>query len=392
MPRFSGNRGEWSEIYIFLKLMCDEKIYIADRNLAPLPNTFLTISKIVREEYAGEKYEYYTGETVRIFRNGRDTGEIIPISEFQNAKKLLWNVINTSERGNSLSCKEIEKFLGKIHISKLKAPAVQQNNFFGGTQDIVLQVRDYRTGIDSLVGFSCKSDFSSKSTLFNASKENTNFVYEVTGNVSDEMMERFNKTFVLQNKTNKDTGMTEYHQLIAIQERMHLLKEAECDIVYADTATQNTKRNLILSGGIEMPAIVAGMLKAYYFEGEGKSVNSSIDYALDYLVKNDIAHYGFDETKDIYRRKAGTLLYDMFTGMRMSKAWNGKSAVNGGYIFARNNGEVVAVHSCISEEFKEFLINNLRFESPSASRHGYMEMYKENGKHFLKLNMQIRFK
>ena len=32
MPNLSGNKGEWSEIYIFLKLMSDGKVYAADKN------------------------------------------------------------------------------------------------------------------------------------------------------------------------------------------------------------------------------------------------------------------------------------------------------------------------------------------------------------------------
>lgn len=54
--------------------------------------------------------------------------------------------------------------------------------------------------------------------------------------------------------------------------------------------------------------------------------------------------------------------------------------------------EQILTYSPPSSAGGEYVNNNLRFESPSASRHGYMEMYKENGKHFLKLNMQIRFK
>ena len=154
----------------------------------------------------------------------------------------------------------------------------------------------------------------------------------------------------------------------------------------------NAKRNLILSGGNEMPSIVANMLKAYYFEGESKAANSSIEYALDYVIQNNSANYEFDDTASMYRRKVGTLLYDMFTGMRLSDAWNGRSSVNGGYIVAKDDGDVIAYHSCMADEFKDFLIHQLGFESPSASRHHYMKIYKENGKYYLKLNLQIRFK
>ena len=34
----SGNKGEWSEFYAFLKLLCDNKLYAADENLEKLEN------------------------------------------------------------------------------------------------------------------------------------------------------------------------------------------------------------------------------------------------------------------------------------------------------------------------------------------------------------------
>jgi len=42
-------------------------------------------------------------------------------------------------------------------------------------------------------------------------------------------------------------------------------------------------------------------------------------------------------------------------------------------------------------EFEDYLILNTKFETASKSRHGFGEMYKEDGKYYLKLNLQIRF-
>ena len=45
------------------------------------------------------------------------------------------------------------------------------------------------------------------------------------------------------------------------------------------------------------------------------------------------------------------------------------------------------------DEFKDFLIDKLKFEGPSCSRHKYMEIYKkDDGKYYLKLALQFRFK
>lgn len=255
-----------------------------------------------------------------------------------------------------------------------------------------MEVMDYRSGVNSVIGFSCKSDFSAKSTLFNASADNTNFVYEVVGNVDDDLMKEFNAIFNYRNKTNKETGEKELKPEVAIGDRMRYLKEKGCDLQYRKMCVDNAERNLVLSGGAEMPLIIASMLKAYYFDGEGKVENSSLLYALEKVVEDNVAGYGFGNTESMYYRKLGTLLYDMFTGMRLSSAWDGRSSVNGGYIIAKNDGEVLAYHSCMADEFKDFLVEQLGFESPSATRHKYMEIYKEDDKYYLKLNLQVRFK
>ncbi|MBQ3431960.1 MAG: HpaII family restriction endonuclease [Clostridia bacterium] len=392
IPTLSGNKGEWSEIYIFLKLMCDGKVHAADMNMNRLADVFLNIIKIIREEYQNQKYEYITGPTIKIFLNAAESGPELSVERYKNAKDVLWETISRSTRGNGITCEPIDEFLNEIHITKLKAPAVQQSEFFGGTQDITMQVQDYRNGIASIIGFSCKSDFTAKSTLFNASKDNTNFVYRIEGNINDALMNEFNNAYSYRNKRNKETGVMEPHAVVAIRDRIVLLKNAGCDIVYDDMAKTSAKRNLILSGGNEMPLVVANMLKAYYFEGEGLAANSSIEYALNYVIQNNSANYEFTDIDSMYRRKVGTLLYDMFTGMRLSNPWDGRSSVNGGYIVAKDDGDVVAYHSCMADEFKDFLIHQLGFESPSATRHQYMSVYKDGDNYYLKLNLQVRFK
>lgn len=81
----------------------------------------------------------------------------------------------------------------------------------------------------------------------------------------------------------------------------------------------------------------------------------------------------------------------MFTGLRLGKKWSGKSEVNGGYIVVKKDGDVVAYHSCIADEFKNFLMEKLRFETPSCSRHKCMNIYKKDNEYFIKFPLQLRF-
>ena len=63
----TGNKGEWSEIYVLFRLLADGKIYAADGELNKLEDIYFPIIKIIREEIAGELKEYFTGETVSIY-------------------------------------------------------------------------------------------------------------------------------------------------------------------------------------------------------------------------------------------------------------------------------------------------------------------------------------
>ena len=48
MPKLSGNKGEWSEIYVFLRLLEVGKLYAADADLNKMDDVFYNIINIVR--------------------------------------------------------------------------------------------------------------------------------------------------------------------------------------------------------------------------------------------------------------------------------------------------------------------------------------------------------
>lgn len=375
--KFSGNKGEWSEIYIFLKLLVDGKLYAADRKMNRMPNIYLDVKKIIREEHKGFVFDYIPGNNIQITENGSLIAPILPKNEYQKIMCLIWEYLSTTSTG-AIQIPDADAFLDKIHITALKAPATQTASFFGGTTDITMEVSDYRSGINSTVGFSCKSDLGHKATLINASGS-TNFIFKLRGPMTDELMNCFNNTF-----DNKGHA--------SINERINFLKEQRIEPLFEKTASPSANRNLILSGGKEMPEIVAALLKFFYWEQNGKKSNSTMRDALNYIVKNDVANYGLPDLETIYEKKLGCFLYDSFTGLRFGSNWDGRPSVNGGYIVVKNNGEIVAYHSTFTNQFKDFLLDNLTFESPSTSRHGYMIIYKENGDYLIKFNLQVRFK
>ena len=385
MPKLSGNKGEWSEIYIFLKLLDDGKIFAADSNMKKIDTVYLNILKILREEIVGNLYEYKTGNPIKISLNGVDVGPDVSHGDINDIIKELWSEFQTTT-GNISSAK-IESFLNSIHIKKLKSPPTATSPFFGGTADIVLQVSDYRTSIISDVGFSCKSEFKHKSTLFNASKNNTNFCYELVGEIDDALMDKVNNLYKVKSK--KDGTIK---QDIAVSDRIKALKDAGISIKFDSQLEESAERNIVLSGGIEMPSIVACILENYYWEHNGETAHSSFAEAIQYVVNQNPAGYTFKDIESIYKSKIGKLLYDMFTGMRLAKPWEGRSSVSGGYIVVKEDGDVLAYHTTLADEFKDFLVDKLGLETPSSSRHNAMQVYKKDGKYYINFNLQVRFK
>lgn len=386
-----GNKGEWAEIYIFLKLISEGKIYMADENMQRLASVYMKILKIFREEKPGEKIEYFIQDPIKIHKNSVDVGPDTSVADFELYTKKTWDLINNSATGNGLFDEDIALFLEDIHINKLKSPAQSSADFFGGTEDIVMEVEDYRSGIDSIIGFSCKSQFTAEATLFNASGNNTNFRYRITGNINDVVMHEFNNIYNSVNKTDRNTGKVVSGNEVAVAKRMKYLKDSGCGIEFVNTVVKTAKRNLIQSGGLEMPRIVGEMLKYYFFENNGETEYGNISKAIRYLAETDPVNYGVDDLEGMYRSKVGHLLYNMFTGMRMGSVWSGKQSVTGGYICAKKDGDVVAYHANVADAFRDFLVNQLAFETASASRHNYMHIEKENNDYYINLNMQIRF-
>ena len=56
-----GNKGEWSELYVLLRLLAYGRIYAADDQVKKIENVYFPILKIMREEVKGKKLEYRIG-------------------------------------------------------------------------------------------------------------------------------------------------------------------------------------------------------------------------------------------------------------------------------------------------------------------------------------------
>jgi hypothetical protein len=79
--------------------------------------------------------------------------------------------------------------------------------------------------------------------------------------------------------------------------------------------------------------------------------------------------------------------------MRAGEKWSGTNEVNGGIILVTKTGEVYLLDLIYFKNIVDkYLLDNIKLDSPSSTRYKMFDIYKENGKYFFKLNLQIRFK
>lgn len=365
MIRLRGNKGEWSELYTLFRLLAEGRIYGADSELNRIDDIYYDILKVLRKQN-DDVWTYNRNGKIRVI--SENTGQeviCIDINEFkQKADELLEDILCIREKKGAFELPDIWCFAEKIKCNTLKAPASDKS-------DIVLMVHDVKTGSRPTLGFSIKSRLGNPSTLLNAGKS-TNFIFKLTGNVTDENMNEFNVIF--NNRGKKDfVGRFKY------------LEEQSIDIEYTNMESQKFKNNLILIDS-HLPDICGLMLKVFYTER--KRIVKDI---LDVIEEENSIGYDQSDNHKFYTYKVKKLAAESALGMTPQKVWTGIAHATGGYIIVKEDGDIVCYHLYNRNEFEDYLINNLCLETASTSKYQYGEVYKSNNEYFLKLNLQLRF-
>lgn len=356
----SGNKGEWSEVYVLFRLLSQGKLYAADSDLNRIDNVFYEILKILRTEEIGQLVFAFNkdSKTIDVVKQANNTLLItVGIERFKKEAENLLQEIKY-HKDAAFEVRAAEKFLNELCCHKLKAPSENK-------ADIKIQIHDLNTGYEPILGFSIKSRLGQPSTLLNAGKT-TNFVYKITGAINDSKADAFNRGFT-------------------IRERFENLFAQGCGLEFIKVDNAVFNNNLILIDA-DLPAISSYMLLEHFAYS-----NSHIINALNEVDKKNPLGYDLSTGHKFYYYKFKKLVTESALGMLPSKVWSGTADATGGYIIVREDGEVLCYHLYNRNEFEDYLLKNTKFETASTSRYGFASMYKQGSDYYIKLNMQIRF-
>jgi len=351
----NGNIGEWSEVYVFFKLLADGKLHSASSDLSFHEESYYPIVKIIRQQ-KDFSYDYeISGSDVRISSNHKTEPDIlISRNAFENAARELIQAIAIAQ-GN-FSVPAAESIINDAHISSLKEPHSNKG-------DISILAHDSRIGKETEMAFSIKSQLGSASTLLNASGA-TNFQFVINSSLTDLRIEELNS--------------------LGIKALIQQLISDDIKITFSKTNNAQFASNLQMIDS-KMPQIIATMLLAYY-AGTGTTL-SDLTHAVEDM---DPVTFG-PNNSSFYTHKIKTLLSDVALGMTPSRPWKGEYDATGGYIIVRPDGQVVCFHAYNREEFRDYLLVSTKFETGSRRKHNFGRLYRMDGGICIDLNLQIRF-
>ena len=358
----SGNKGEWSEIYTLFKLLGEGLVHAGDEHLSKIEAIFYPIVYILREERETQiKYRRIEQEVSIETVQGERLLTMQASQLLAFAEQLLLDI---KANHGSFNLPHIEEFMHSIHCHSLKANSNEK-------ADIKLVLHDPRTKINSLIGFSIKSQLGNPSTLLNASQA-TNFIFRIqNGSLSENEIQAINQI----NSRRK------------IIDRIREIKSKQQKLVFHSIQSSTFAHNIRMIDG-DLPFILAELLKA-----QAETETNDLLSLVKTISKNNPLECDEQYADTFYTYKIKHFLITIALGLMPASPWSGRFDANGGYLVVKNDGDILCYHFYDRNRVEDYLLTNAFLDRPSTSRHQYGQLYKdEEGNLYIKLNMQIRLR
>ena len=351
MSNPSANRGEWSELYAIGYLITHGGGHAADEFTRVDKSIFYRVLQIVDNPSGGSETIYKLhDEDVEILQNGV---AVVRVNKEQITPKLnkFFQELLKQTVSAAFGLESGQELMQLIRKEKLSASSYL-------TADLHLILEDLETKSETpKKGFSIKSEIGSPATIFNAS-HSTNLTYKIIGKGKPQTLEKVSAVKANVNKLVSSGFSLEFEKF---------------DSPIFEKSLRNIDSNL--------PDYLAALLLAYT-----QSRTTQIDKICE------IAFPESDRSSEIKVQKIKKFLSAASMGLKAATEWTGYPEDFGGMLLVKRDGDVLFYYLYNMKKFEQYLFNHLRFETPSARKHGFGEVYKEGSDYFFKLNLQIRFK
>ena len=378
-----ANKGEWSELYALYKLLSEQNLYpinIDNKNGQRLRMPILSILRHT-EQYLKAEYKIEEDGQVVINANGHniiqiaksDFDDIAP-KLFEAIKKGAPNEDGTSD--SSFELPEFDEFRKNTCCPNIKCYSKNLGNGEKDKSDLYIVIHDFVTGQTPIQGFSIKSEIGKPPTLLNATNL-TNFKYKLSENLPEEMVAQIN-------------SMVNKRGQADIKGRVRAILEQQVSLEFS-TINPNAKgdyvflENLMLVDSM-LPQIVSNLLVLSY--SEDTRILSSLT---DKLSEINPLGFPMKTNKKQYEAKVRRFVSDITLGMVPSAPWEAAHQAYG-LLVVNTKGEIDCYHIIYRKSLEDYLYENLKFETASASRYGFGKIETgSDGCQYFTLNLQLRF-
>ena len=351
------NKGEWTELYSFLKLINDKKLLLADKDLNINKNfNHFNVTKVTTLNIEESLY-LLEDDFVLVKNESIGSEKNIRVSDFVNSDVLRRLATSIGSGSRTFNIPEFDLIQDQLGISIVKGGNSNQK------ADIVLDINNNKISKKN-EGFGIKSYLGSKPTLLNASG-NTNFIFEILNLQSNNVDDI--------NSINTNTK---------IKDRIERIHDLGGCFKFRKIETESMEYNLSMVDSL-IPEIVSTMLLEFYLN-RTNAISSNLEKVFN---KGNTFNTDFLSLQVKVKRLLVSILLGFFAG----KKWDGSYVANG-TIVVKETGEQVGFHIVDKESLENYLFENIKFDTPSTTRHRYGSLILENdGKIYFKLNMQLRF-
>ena len=193
------NKGEWSELLSFVRILAEQKIILSDEYLEPTGNYF-KVNKVTGNNIDLD-FLLINKDELEIVNYNTEAVKKIRIKSLINENILNHLIVKIKKGKGTFSIPDFEIIQNALGLTVVKLGNSNKK------ADIVLDIQN-EIVIKENEGFNIKSYLGSKPTLFNASG-NTNFIFEIK-NLSKEKIDEINNISTKTKLTDRIKAIEQY--------------------------------------------------------------------------------------------------------------------------------------------------------------------------------------